>query len=148
VDLHDRIIASHKLSSSVKLPFELEIALWFCLLTMFHYPKKRKPEPDPDPDPKTDNPNSLVTVYSEDVEDELRAKNLNHFVSRNVCNSNELVFTVYENERWHPILKSWGSVGGVHLSDVFDRRHLTDESGNKALRCAVINIMFQICTKC
>jgi hypothetical protein len=99
---------------------------------MFHYLKK----PNAEPIPKTDHPNSLVTVYSEDVEDELRAKNLNHFVSRNVCNSNELVFTVYENERWHPILKSWGSVGGVHLSDVFDRRHLTDESGNKSLRYA------------
>ena len=73
----------------------------------------------------------VTSVFTEDVEDELKAKNLIHFVNRVESEENEICINVYENECWHPILHTWGSVEGVHLGKVFDRAHFTDETGSK-----------------
>jgi len=69
-----------------------------------------------------------------DIEDELRAKNLSHFLLRSESNPNSIVVEVYENQAWHPVLQTWGSVVGVHLNAVLDRSPYTDESGTKVLR--------------
>lgn len=83
--------------------------------------------------PMTPKTPKFVTL-SGDIEDELKAKNLSHFVSRNECNLDAITIRIYENERWHPILKQWGSVPCVHLNKLFDRSHLTDETGNNVYR--------------
>eukprot|EP00601_Ochromonadales_sp_CCMP2298_P001983 CAMPEP_0173182890 /NCGR_PEP_ID=MMETSP1141-20130122/8094_1 /TAXON_ID=483371 /ORGANISM="non described non described, Strain CCMP2298" /LENGTH=811 /DNA_ID=CAMNT_0014106045 /DNA_START=28 /DNA_END=2460 /DNA_ORIENTATION=- len=66
-----------------------------------------------------------------DIEDELRAKSLSHFLLREESSKDCIVIEVYLNESWHPILQNWGSVVGVHLNAVLDRRPLTDETGNR-----------------
>jgi hypothetical protein len=69
-----------------------------------------------------------------DIEDELRAKSLTHFLLREESSKDCIVIEVYQNESWHPILQNWGSVVGVHLNAVLDRRPLTDETGNRVFR--------------
>lgn len=68
-----------------------------------------------------------------DIEDELRAKNLSHFLLRNESKVDTIVIEVYENQAWHPVLQTWGAVVGVHLNAVLDRSPYTDESGTKVL---------------
>lgn len=90
--------------------------------------------------PKTPGSPAGITL-SGDIEEDLKAKNLTHFVSRNECSLSEITIRIYENERWHPILKQWGSVPCVHLNKLFDRGHLTDESGNHVYRFVCYNIV-------
>lgn len=84
---------------------------------------------------------SREAVLANDIEDELKAKNLSHFVLRAESKVEELVIEVYENQSWHPILQSWGSVVGVHLNAVLDRSPYTDETGTKVLRCGIVSII-------
>ena len=72
--------------------------------------------------------------FPSDVEEELKAKNWTHFVCMEKSNVDSIVVKVYENESWHPILHTWGSVPGVHMGKVFDRPHLSDETGHRAIR--------------
>ncbi len=76
------------------------------------------------------SPSSLAN----DIEDELRAKNLSNFVLRKESKVEELYIEVYENQSWHPVLQTWGSVVGVHLNAVLDRSPFTDETGTRVLR--------------
>lgn len=71
---------------------------------------------------------------SADIIEELNARNLINYLIKNKSTKLNLFFEIYENESWHPILKSWGSVVGVHLNAIFDRSPLTDESGNQVFR--------------
>ena len=75
-----------------------------------------------------------VSSLANDIEDELRAKSLSHFVLRQESTVEELVIEVYENQSWHPVLQTWGSVVGVHLNAVLDRSPFTDESGSRILK--------------
>lgn len=68
-----------------------------------------------------------------EIEDELRAKNLSHFLLRSESKVDTIVIEVYENQAWHPVLQTWGAVVGVHLNAVLDRSPYTDESGTKVL---------------
>lgn len=71
----------------------------------------------------------FLQELSSDVEYELRAKNIYHFIQEERSNRDKIVVAVYENERWHPLLKTWGSVVGVHMHPVVDRFPLSDETG-------------------
>lgn len=77
---------------------------------------------------------ATVSALANDIEDELRAKNLSHFVLRKESKIEEIIVEVYENQSWHPVLQSWGSVVGVHLNAVLDRSPYTDESGTRVLK--------------
>ena len=86
---------------------------------------------------------SREASLANDIEDELKAKNLSYFVLRAESKVEELVIEVYENQSWHPVLQSWGSIVGVHLNAVLDRSPYTDESGTKVLRWAdIIHIKY------
>lgn len=75
-----------------------------------------------------------VSALANDIEDELRAKNLVHYVLRKESNVEEIIIEIYENQSWHPVLQTWGSVVGVHLNAVIDRSPYTDETGTKVLQ--------------
>lgn len=77
---------------------------------------------------------SAVSALANDIEDELRAKNLSHFVLRKESTVEDIVIEVFENQSWHPVLQTWGSVVGVHLNAVLDRSPYTDESGARVLQ--------------
>jgi hypothetical protein len=77
---------------------------------------------------------STPTLLANEIEDELRAKNLSHFVLRKESKVEEIVIEIYENQSWHPVLQTWGSVVGVHLNAVLDRSPYTDESGTRVLK--------------
>ena len=66
--------------------------------------------------------------------EELKAKNLFPFVCPTESKCNHLTIEVYENQKYRPVIRDWGSVMGVHLFPYSDRRPLTDETGNKILQ--------------
>ena len=76
----------------------------------------------------------MDTTSANEIEDELRAKNLSNFVLRKESKLTEIVVELYENESYHPVLQTWGSVVGVHLNALLDRSPLTDETGTKVYR--------------
>lgn len=77
---------------------------------------------------------SGISALAIDIEDELRAKNLANYVLRKESNVEEIIIEIYENQSWHPVLQTWGSVVGVHLNAVIDRSPYTDETGTKVLQ--------------
>jgi hypothetical protein len=93
---------------------------------------------------------SVPSSLANDIEDELRAKNLSSFVLRKESKVEELFIEVYENQSWHPVLQTWGSVVGVHLNAVLDRSPFTDETGTRVLRfvwrCALPFVKMNIIT--
>ncbi len=66
--------------------------------------------------------------------EELKAKNLFPFVNAEESTCNNLTIEVYENQKYRPVLREWGSVIGVHLFPPVDRKPHTNDNGSKALR--------------
>lgn len=71
---------------------------------------------------------------SKETYEELLAKNLSAFVKINESSERCITIQVFQNEKWHPTLKTWGSVVGVHLNAVFDRSPWTNSDGTKVIR--------------
>ena len=74
---------------------------------------------------------------SEDVLDELKAKNLLPFVLDNESQTECIKFSVYENEKYRAVIGEWGSVRGVHLIRGIDRSPFTNEQGNIPLHVSL-----------
>ena len=51
---------------------------------------------------------------SQDIIEELHARNLINYLVTDQSTKSKLLFEIFENESWHPILKSWGSVVGKY----------------------------------
>eukprot|EP01038_Epipyxis_sp_PR26KG_P007541 gene7541-10275_t len=106
--------------------------------------------------------NKYMSSIPREIEEQLRAANLYHFINKNLCSfdynkpkeykdqqhigvsaddiskdvdpsSAEIVIEVYENEKHRPFFKGWGSIVGVHLSAYTDRNPFTDDSGRKSI---------------
>lgn len=77
---------------------------------------------------------SSIHQLPESIEDEIKARNFSNIVLRDESSKDEIVIEVFQNEKWHPILKSWGSIEGIHLIKLFDRPPLTDDSGSNRIR--------------
>jgi hypothetical protein len=75
----------------------------------------------------------LDTLPFELVE-ELKARNLFPFVDPQESTCNNLTIEIYENQKYRPVLREWGSVVGVHLFPPVDRRPYTNDNGTYALR--------------
>lgn len=68
------------------------------------------------------------------ITEELKTKNLFPFIVPEESSNNKITFLIYENQKYRPVIGSWGNVIGVHLFPAVDRRPYSNEAGNKALR--------------
>lgn len=71
---------------------------------------------------------------SEEVVEELRVKGLYSFVAFNQSSNNSITLSVYDNEKYRPIVREWGSAVGIHLFPPLDRKPLTDDMGKHSIR--------------
>lgn len=68
-----------------------------------------------------------------DLTEELKAKNLSAFVNLEESSCNLISIIIYENQKYRPLIRDWGSIIGVHIFPAVDRRPYTNERGTKAL---------------
>jgi hypothetical protein len=81
-----------------------------------------------------DRHKSYIEYYfSEEIKDELKSRGLLPYVLPEQSHSTTIVLEVYQNERWAPLLKSWGSIIGIHTNAMFDRAAYSDRTGNHPL---------------
>lgn len=70
----------------------------------------------------------------EEVIEELKLKGLYHFVVFELTSSSAITISIFENEKYRPIVGEWGSAVGIHLIPPFDRKPLTDDNGKHSIR--------------
>lgn len=68
------------------------------------------------------------------ISEELKTKNLFHFIIPTESSNNKITLLIYENQKYRPVIGSWGNVIGVHIFPSVDRRPFTNEAGNKSWR--------------
>lgn len=73
-------------------------------------------------------------IFPSDVRDELKSRKLWHVMDHKASTAEEICITVYENQKFRPFFKGWGSELGVHLSVYVDRAPFTDETGKIRIR--------------
>lgn len=76
------------------------------------------------------NDENYLDYLPSDLMHELKSKNMVSFIV-GACSCNEIVISLFENQKWATMISEWGSVVGLHLSSSFDRSPLTDETGTK-----------------
>jgi hypothetical protein len=69
---------------------------------------------------------SVVPAYfiPSHIDEELRLKNLRYFLSPS-STKEKLIFEVFENEKYHGVIKQWGKAEGVYLNRLTDRASYT-----------------------
>ena len=70
---------------------------------------------------------------SESVRDLLRVSGVLDYVGKSSSTDAKIAIEIYENERFQPILQSWGNITGIHMN-AFDRSPYTGKDGRKPLR--------------
>ncbi len=71
---------------------------------------------------------------SEELIEDLRLKGLLSFVVIEQSSNSAITLLVYENEKYRPIVREWGSAVGIHILPPLDRRPFTDDLGNHSIR--------------
>ena len=78
------------------------------------------------------------TVSCEDLSDEiiedLKIKGLLNFVVFEQSSNSAITVMVYDNEKYRPIVREWGSAIGIHIFPPLDRRPFTDDLGKHSIR--------------
>ena len=69
-----------------------------------------------------------------DVDDEIRLRKLRPFIDYSLSYKEKIVMRCYENEKWHPLLNTWGSLPDIFLHKLVDRRSLTDFTNEYSIR--------------
>jgi hypothetical protein len=67
------------------------------------------------------------------ITEELKAKSLYVFIVPEESSCNKITLLIYENQKYRPIIGSWGNVIGVHIFPRVDCRPFTNEAGTKYL---------------
>ena len=75
---------------------------------------------------------------SEELIEDLRLKGLLSFVVIDQSSNSAITLLVYENEKYRPIVREWGSAVGIHILPPLDRRPFTDDLGNHSIRYVTI----------
>lgn len=73
------------------------------------------------------------TGLSDSIKDLLRVSGMIHYLGMVESSDSRIAIEIYENEKWQPILKSWGNILGVH-TNAFDRSPFTDQHGHHPLK--------------
>lgn len=78
------------------------------------------------------------TVSCEDLSDEiiedLKIKGLLNFVVFEQSSNSAITVMVYDNEKYRPLVREWGSAVGIHIFPPLDRRPFTDDLGKHSIR--------------
>lgn len=77
-----------------------------------------------------DGPEDLTEELLED----LKLKGLLSFVLFEQSTNSAITLLVYENEKYRPIVREWGSAVGIHILPPLDRRPFTDDLGKHSIR--------------
>jgi hypothetical protein len=71
---------------------------------------------------------------SEEILEDLKLKGLLSFVVFEQSSNSAITLMVYDNEKYRPIVREWGSAVGIHIFPPLDRRPFTDEPGKHSIR--------------
>lgn len=102
----------------------VQIQYRFPFLTLFH----------PDVRNKVMSDFGCAEDLSEELIEDLRLKGLLSFVVIEHSSNSAITLLVYENEKYRPIVREWGSAVGIHILPPLDRRPFTDDLGNHSIR--------------
>jgi hypothetical protein len=82
----------------------------------------------------SDNGTASYEDISEEVIEDLKNKGLYPFVVRELSSNTAITISIFENEKYRPIVREWGSAIGIHLIPPFDRKPFTDDFGKRSIR--------------
>ena len=71
---------------------------------------------------------------SDELIEDLKAKGLLSFVLFEQSTNHAITLLIYDNEKYRPIVREWGSAVGIHIFPPIDRRPFTDDMGKHSIR--------------
>ena len=71
---------------------------------------------------------------SEELIEDLKLKGLLSFVVFEQSTNSAITLMVYDNEKYRPIVREWGSAVGIHIFPPLDRHPFSDDLGKHSIR--------------